>query len=146
MLDPEFPHRELVSRIALPIIHKPLTLSPGVSRNFVGNETTSDSNALRPSQALSIICTLLLNSDPSPILVTLVLSPILPSLYALKYYLDKAKASDPVLRDSVNALLMIWGRIVECREGVEKLWLVLHGERINWQISESGEIMCMPAE
>jgi len=100
---------------------------------------------MRPSQALSTICTLL-NSDPSPILATLVLSPILPSLYALMYYFDKTRASDPVLRDSVKTLLMTWGRIVECHEGVEKLWLVLHGGRITWKVSESDEIVCVSAK
>lgn len=141
MLDPEFPHKKLVSSIALPIIHGSLTFSPTCDSQ---NEGIANSNELmRPSQALSTISTLLLNSDPSPILVTLVLSPILPSLYALMYYFDKTKASDPVLRDSVTALLMTWGRIVECHEGVEQLWLVLHGERVNWKISESDEIVCV---
>ncbi|KAL4075900.1 hypothetical protein J3A83DRAFT_4370121 [Scleroderma citrinum] len=147
MLDPEFPHKELVSNIALSIIHTPLTSSSTIyPQRMLTDFRENTDEPMQPSQALSTISTLLLNSDPSPTLVTLILSPILSSLYALMYHLDKTKASDPVLRDSVKALLITWGRIVECHEGVEQLWLLLHSERVNWQISESDEIVRTAAE
>ncbi|KAI6047223.1 hypothetical protein EDC04DRAFT_2622339 [Pisolithus marmoratus] len=142
MLDPEFSHKKCVIAQVLPIIHHPLRPSisqrTGVSQSQLSTVTSDGST--RPIQALSIIRTLLLNSDPSPAFITLILSPILPYLYALLYYLDKTRTSDPVLKDLVIALLTTWGRVVECQEGIEQLWSILQGQRISWQTDDTGDV------
>ncbi|KAI6105625.1 hypothetical protein F5141DRAFT_1235511 [Pisolithus sp. B1] len=142
MLDPEFPHKECVAAQMLPTIHSPLR--PTSQRTAVSqsqHSTATSDGSMGASQALLTIRTLLLNSDPSPVFITLILSPILPYLYALLYYLDKTRASDPVLKDLVKALLATWGRVVECQEGTEQLWSIFQGQRVSWQTDDTGEIL-----
>lgn len=152
MLDPVFVHHELISNIALSILHGPLVLSPDVRKrmessteNPLVSELPSE-GSIKPTQALSIISTLLLNSDPSPVFITLLLSPILPSLYALLYHLDKTQTADPVLKESVKAMLMTWGKVVEAQEGIETLWSILQNQRILWQADLVGELVLIPTE
>ncbi|KAI6119388.1 hypothetical protein EDD16DRAFT_1885040 [Pisolithus croceorrhizus] len=147
MLDPEFPHKECVAAQMLPTIHSPLR--PTSQRTAVSqsqHSTATSDGSMGASQALLTIRTLLLNSDPSPVFITLILSPILPYLYALLYYLDKTRASDPVLKDLVKALLATWGRVVECQEGTEQLWSIFQDQRVSWQTDDTGEILCVITE
>ncbi|KIJ70504.1 hypothetical protein HYDPIDRAFT_143972 [Hydnomerulius pinastri MD-312] len=146
MLDSEFIHRALVSSIALPVIHNPFLQ---VSKSLPAEEQPANFSAAErttPAQALSTLTTLLLNTDPSPVFVTLVLSPVIPALYALMFHLDRTKTSDPVLKESVKGLLATWGRVVERQEGVDTLWSVLQDERIEWEVDIAGEIKHVPAD
>ncbi|KAI6035338.1 hypothetical protein F5J12DRAFT_909233 [Pisolithus orientalis] len=148
MLDPEFPHKKYVTAQMLPILHHPLrpSIPQGTAALQSPHSTATSDGSLRPSQALLTIRTLLLNSDPSPVFIALILSPISPYLYALLYYLDKTRTSDPVVRDLVKVLLTTWGRVVECQEGIEQLWLVLHGQRVSWWTDDTGEVVCTVTE
>lgn len=145
MLDPDFPHNKCVAAQMLPIIHSPLR--PSTSQRTAVSQsqhsTASSNGRIGPSQALSTIRTLLLNTDPSPVFITLILSPIFPYLYALLYYLDKTRTSDPVLKDLVKALLATWGRVVECQEGTEQFSSIFQGQRISWQTDDTGEVLCV---
>lgn len=134
MLDAEFPHRQLASSLISPIIHRPFMHDP--------NTPSSQGNhgAPTPSTALSILTILLLNTDPSPVLISHVLSPVVPALYALIFHLHTIKASDPVLNESVKGLLGTWGRVVETQHGVNTLWSIIQTERIYWEVDVSGNI------
>lgn len=141
MLDSEFLHRPLVSSLVSPIIHLPIIHSSSVDHSE-GNQEGPHSAAAppTPTTALSILAILLLNTDPSPIFITHVLSPVVPALYALIFHLDTMKASDPVLKESVKGLLATWGRVVETQDGVNSLWSVIRSERIYWEVDISGNI------
>lgn len=148
MLDPDFPHNKCVAAQMLPIIHSPLR--PSTSQRTAVSQsqhsTATSDGRIGPSQALSTIRTLLLNTDPSPVFIMLILSPIFPYLYALLYYLDKTRTSDPVLRDLVKALLATWGRVVECQEGTEQFSSIFQGQRISWQTDDTGEVSRVTTE
>lgn len=102
----------------------------------------SSSNALRlaPSQAIRTIQTLLTNTDPSPELISSLLTPIVPSLYALLVTLDSVKTSEPVLKTTIRGFLRTWGRLVDSGEGIAALWLVIDGEGGEWRVDIAGEI------
>ncbi|KAH7887770.1 hypothetical protein F5I97DRAFT_1951957 [Phlebopus sp. FC_14] len=138
MLDLAFPHRLLISSIVLSIIHDPLLRIPPTLIDAV--QMPDYSLRMAPSQALSTLVILLLNTDPSPEFITLVLSPVVPALYALIFHLDRTKASDPVMKESVHGLLATWGRVVETHEGVDTLCSILQTERIHWEVDSAGDI------
>ena len=120
--DKPFLHHASASRILLSQLHKPLTEV---------NET--DANT-----ALSILTNLIMNADPSPTLISMLLSPVIPSVYALSFYLDSVKTSDPLLKESVRSILTTWGRVVAVPEGVDCLWHIIRGEKSNWQKGSDG--------
>ncbi|KAF8138702.1 hypothetical protein EV363DRAFT_1521850 [Boletus edulis] len=135
MLDAEFSHRPLVSSLVSSIIHRPIIHGPKV--DSMPDEHSSAATSPTPMTALSMLSILLLNTDPSPAFITDVLSPVVPALYALIFHLDTVKASDPVLKDSVNALLATWGRVVGTQDGLNTLWSVIRSERIYWEVDIS---------
>lgn len=133
MLDSEFLHHQLVSSLVLPIIHQPIMRT---SKSSVVDREGSSA----PSTALSMLTILLLNTDPSPVFITQILSPVVPTLYALVFHLDTIKASDPVFKESVKGLLATWGRVVGTQDGVGTLWSIVQSERIFWEVDVSGDI------
>jgi hypothetical protein len=62
--------------------------------------------------SLTLLSILLANSDPSPLLHSIVLGPILPALFSLLFYLQHTKA-EPVTREEANGLLLTWARVCE---------------------------------
>jgi hypothetical protein len=143
MLDSEFPHSTLVSSLALPIMHGPIMQ---VSKVPVEDRCLATFAPMTPTRALSALTILILNTDPSPIFVALVLSQVVPALYALMFHMDGMKASDPVLKESVRGLLATWGRVVERKEGADTLWSVLQSDRMHWEVDITGEIKRAAAE
>ncbi|KAG8218849.1 hypothetical protein J3R82DRAFT_4528 [Butyriboletus roseoflavus] len=141
MLDSEFLHRPLVSSLVSPIIHLPIVHNSNVDPSE-GNQAGPRSAAPSPTPttALSTLTILVLNTDPSPVFITHVLSPVVPALYALIFHLDTIKASDPVLKESIKGLLATWGRVVEVQDGVNTLWSAIRSERIYWEVDISGNI------
>jgi hypothetical protein len=136
MLDPEFVHNQLVSSLLSPIIHHPF-FHPSTPSQLGSQSATAPPN---PTTALSMLTILLLNTDPSPVFITYVLSPVVSALYALMVHLDTTKASDPVLKESVRGLLATWGRVVEIQDCIDTLWSVIQGEQIYWDVDISGNI------
>ena len=139
MLDSEFLHRHIATSLVSPIIHQPF-IHGSKAGPSEGNKDGSSAVPPTPTAAVSILTILLLNTDPSPVFITHVLSPVVPALYALIFHLDTMKASDPVLRASVKSLLATWGRVVETLDGVNTLWLIIRSERIYWDVDVSGDI------
>jgi hypothetical protein len=83
---------------------------------------------------------LILHTDPSPALISILLSPIMPSLYTLSDHMNRMKTADPLLKESVNGLLATWGRVVVSMECFDNLWRVLEGAGGEWEINIAGEI------
>ncbi|KAL1755246.1 hypothetical protein FB107DRAFT_213966 [Schizophyllum commune] len=128
--DDTYPHAALASSILLPILHRPLL------------ENTSDDAPAEatPSSALDRLVALVSNTDPSPELMTMLLSPVASALYSLKYHLDRTKTSDPTLKESVGGLLLTWGRIVSAEQGIDTFWRIVDGEGGHWEADLEGSI------
>ena len=90
--------------------------------------------------ALNTLTTLLTNSDPSPKLITSLLSPIVPSLYSLLFHLDSIKTSSPEIKETVRGLLVTWSRIVSASDAVEILWSIFDQEAGQWHSDMDGDI------
>ncbi|KAF9009097.1 hypothetical protein BDQ17DRAFT_1349522 [Cyathus striatus] len=93
------------------------------------------------STALLTIIALISNTDPSPTFITNLLSPIVPELYSLLHYLEGNKSSDPVLKESLRAVLVTWGKIISSTIGDEILWSILcQNETDHWKVDLDGQI------
>jgi hypothetical protein len=97
-------------------------------------------SASSPRAALSTILTLVTNTDPSPALISSLLSPIASALYSLLYHLDKVKTSDPSLKEMLRGLLGTWGRVVGATEALAILWSVIDGQGGEWRVDLEGQI------
>ncbi|KAJ3558366.1 hypothetical protein NM688_g970 [Phlebia brevispora] len=131
------PNRATVSRILMPALQMPFlqnlhSLEPGTS--------ASPGLHMTALQTVRVLETLLTNTDPSPVLISGLLTPIIPSVYALSAKLERVKISDPALKAIVRGLLSTWGRLVETSEGVATVWLIVNGEGGEWQVDVAGEI------
>ncbi|KAJ7507767.1 hypothetical protein B0H11DRAFT_2314195 [Mycena galericulata] len=93
-----------------------------------------------PRQALTMIMMLITNTDPSPTLISTLLSPIVSALYALLYHLDQIKTSDPSLKEMLRGLLGTWGRVVGTTEALAILWSVVDGQGGEWRVDLEGQI------
>lgn len=105
--------------------------------------TSEDPNRATASRALSNIIMLMSNTDPSPMFITNLLSPIVPELYSLLYHMDRSKLSDPILKESLRSILVTWGKICSAPEGVDVVWRVVDGEggESHWQVDADGQIL-----
>ncbi|VDC05160.1 unnamed protein product [Peniophora sp. CBMAI 1063] len=118
--------------IVIPLLHEP----------FLRNTTlddTSDSTT-SPAAALSTLQTLLANTDPSPTLISVLLSPIIPALYAILGAMEKLKAGDPALKEGVRGILLTWGRVVEQDGAVALLWSCVEDRGGYWEADVAGNI------
>jgi hypothetical protein len=82
----------------------------------------------------------IMHADPSPTVISTLLSPIMPCLYSLSAHMNRMKAADPLLKESVRGLLATWGRVVVSKECFDKLWCVLEGAGGEWEIDIAGKI------
>lgn len=137
---PEAKDGTVATRLLLPALQRPfLDITAQSSLNNNPPPPTSVLQ-LTPSQAIRTLQNLLTNTDPSPALISNLLTPIVPSLYELSSALDLVKTSDPALKTTVRGFLRTWGRLVDTIEGIATLWLVVDGEGGQWQVNIVGEI------
>lgn len=132
-----YAHQALVSSIIIPVVHNPFLL---VTNTLGEVSSPMVSHFMTPTAALATLMQLMLHTDPSPALISTFLSPILPELYTLSTTLERIKAADPVLKESVRGLLLTWGRVVVSSECYEKLLLILDGSGGDWKVDVAGEI------
>lgn len=83
---------------------------------------------------------LVTNTDPSPTLISSLLSPIVSALYSLLYHLDQTKTSDPSLKEQLRGLLGTWGRVIGATEALAIMWSVIDGEGGEWRVDLEGQI------
>ncbi|EJD01651.1 uncharacterized protein FOMMEDRAFT_126746, partial [Fomitiporia mediterranea MF3/22] len=95
---------------------------------------------LPPSQAVPTLSTILMNTDPSPELIDVLLQPITPQLYALLEYYRLSRIADPVMRSTIEGLLNIWARAAEKREVVDALWKIVEGNGGEWDVDNNAEL------
>ncbi|KAL5507792.1 hypothetical protein ACEPAH_5410 [Sanghuangporus vaninii] len=95
---------------------------------------------LSPSQAIPTLSTILLNTDPSPELIDVLLTPIAARLYTLLEHLLVSKTADPMIRETVEGLLGIWTRTTGKKEIVGALWEVVEGRGGEWDVDDTGEL------
>jgi hypothetical protein len=135
LLSPEEnPYQVAVSRIVLPALQKPFLQVTQQQENIDFQSTFS------PIETLDILQTFLANTDPSPTLVSSVVTPIVPALYMLSYSLYKVKSADPALAATLRGLLGTWGRLIGDTEGSAALWLIVDGEGGDWRVDVAGNI------
>lgn len=120
----------------LAILHRPL-LGDSNAKASIKPVIEHEMTAL---VCVTTIQALLLNSDPSPTIISSLLTPIIPSLYALSSHLAKVKTSSPTLKETASGLLKTWGRVVTQVEGIEVLWAIIGGEGGDWKSNIAGEI------
>lgn len=128
----DFRHKKLVSSVTSTKLHRP----------FVYAETPTDgietSQALTAVDGLTLLIALFTNTDPSPTLISTLLTPILPHLYSLSFHFKQKKTTNPAIRSSLEGILMTWGRIADTTECVASLWLIVEGEGGNWDSDITG--------
>ncbi|KAI0698516.1 hypothetical protein C8T65DRAFT_660439 [Cerioporus squamosus] len=117
--------QSVASEIALAMLHDPILRGTG---------------ELSVSASLRIIEVLLTNTDPSPTFISTLFTPIVPSLYTLYSHLEGAKASDPLLRETLKGFLETWGRLVGSTEVLDTLWTIIDGEGGAWRADVAGSI------
>ncbi|KAH9894464.1 hypothetical protein C8Q73DRAFT_518427 [Cubamyces lactineus] len=117
--------KESTMQLVFPVLHGPIISGAG---------------SMSPKASLNTIQVLLINTDPSPHLITALLTPIVPSLYSLYACLDGAKAADPILREGIKGLLSTWGRLVSSEDVIGTIWRIIGGEGSDWRVDVAGEI------
>ena len=114
-----------------------------VHRPFQARSQKSETNprlpALSIETALTALTSLIANTDPSPILISSLLSPIIPQLYALMEHLEGLRASDPYVVQLSRNTFITWGKIISLEEGVEVLWSIVRGYGGTWHMNEDGK-------
>ena len=144
MLSPNstYEHQALAASMVIPILHGPF-LDVGtqeLSQDSPSSLPAKVQHALSPTAAFSTLVVFIMLADPSPTLISTLLTPIMPCLYALSAYMDRTKTTDPMLKESMNSLLATWGRVVVSSECFDNLWCVLEGVGGAWEIDIAGEI------
>jgi hypothetical protein len=131
--------------VAAPIIHSILR-QPFLQVSSVENVESKSSHQIPlPSTALSNLVILISNCDPSPELISTLLSPIIHSLYSLLFHLSSQKTADPQLKESAQGLLLTWGKIVDASQALDLLWsLIQNGQRQYWEAELDGSIRLVP--
>jgi hypothetical protein len=90
--------------------------------------------------SISLIITLITNTDPSPKLFSALITPIIVPLYSLLHHLDGVKTSDPTLKELILNLLSTWARVISVDECIEELMGILSSERIGWRVGLDGSV------
>jgi hypothetical protein len=95
---------------------------------------------LSTTDCISTLQTILINTDPSPALLSTVFTPIASALYAILGCMDSKKTMDPALKEIIKGLLGTWSRIVSAQEVEEVCWGIIKGEGGYWKVDIAGEI------
>ncbi|KAF9055058.1 hypothetical protein BDZ89DRAFT_1055678 [Hymenopellis radicata] len=120
-------HEGAAKAVIIPLLKDPF--------HVISARTTS----FAASDCLVILTTLITNTDPSPTLISTLLSPSVPAFYSLQQHLEQKKASDPSVLERVRGLLQTWARVVETSECVGILWsIVVGGEQDGWHADLEG--------
>jgi hypothetical protein len=143
--DNSYGHQALAASIIIPTLHEPFLQSTPVGSQELPRDSPLSLHVrvhypLSPTEALSTLMTFIMHTDPSPTLISTLLSPIMPCLYALSAYMNRMKTTDPVSKEFVSGLLATWGRVVASDECFDSLWHVLKGAGGAWEIDIAGEI------
>ena len=95
---------------------------------------------LGTTDCISTLQTILINTDPSPALLSTIFTPIASALYTILGCLGSKKTADPTLKETIRGLLGTWARIVSAKEVEEMCWRIIEGEGGYWKVDIAGEI------
>lgn len=129
-------HREESLGTLLPYIHQPFRVMKPSSRDDI-----TESEQPGTTDVISTLQTILINTDPSPSLLSTVFTPIASALYAILGCLDSKKTTDPALRETVKGLLGTWARVVSAQEVELVCWSIIEGEGGYWKVDIAGEVI-----
>lgn len=130
MLLKEFGHYQVTSAIILSYFHRPFQPS--------SNMESQSSEELTAMDSLLALQTFLLNTDPSPQVISVLLTPIIPELYSLHTLYVTNKTADPSIRETIHGLLATWSRVVAPTEVVDGTWKIIFGYGGDWSLSPEG--------
>ncbi|KAG5646622.1 hypothetical protein DXG03_002926 [Asterophora parasitica] len=135
-------HKDVTTNVVFSILHQPfLSVEDEKNADLADPSPSSTAPAsLTPSVALSTLTTLVSNADPSPTLISALLSPLVSTLYSLLYHMDEVRTTDPGLRESLRGLLVTWAKIVGASDGAAILWSVLESDDVGWKVDLEGNI------
>jgi hypothetical protein len=147
------------SDVLLKIMHEPFLSTKCLPYTETEEETdvASASSAsmdartliLTPIKSLHTISTLLTNTDPSPRVISSLLTPLFPSLYSIHEHFHptrgRSKASDPVVREIILGMITTWAKVVGKEDVVNCLWEVIETEmkrveQYSWELDITGEL------
>jgi len=129
-------NREETLSILLPRIHQPFLKVAEVPPQ----DGVREPKRLDTADCISTLQTILINTDPSPALLSAIFTPIASALYAILGCLDSKKTVDPALKEIIKGLLGTWSRIVSAQEVEEVCWSIIEGEGGYWNVNIAGEI------
>lgn len=127
----DFNHHHITSTIILPYFHNPFQ-PPLITEN------TESEARLTPTVALLTLQTFILNTDPSPEIISALLTPIITELYTLYSLCVASKTADPSIRETIYGLLITWSRVVLSPEVLEGIWSIICGSGGDWDLTLTG--------
>lgn len=137
-------YKSLISPLIYSYLHDPWTkTSEGPQLDEDDSEDIPDADTRftqSPQESLTTLTLLFANINPSPTLVSTILSPIIPPLYCLWAHTKQIKTADPELREYLTAILSTWGRIGSMEEITRVMWSIIQGEGGYWTIDIAGDI------
>jgi len=133
----ESKNREEYLSILLPRIHKPFLQVT----ELPPRDDFPEPKQLGTNDCISTLQIILINTDPSPVLISTLFTPIASALYAILECLDSKKTTEPTLKETTKGLLGTWSRIVSAQEVERVCWGVIEGEGGNWKVDIAGEII-----
>ena len=117
--------------VILDILHRPFREASGqhLEQTLVAHD------------ALWSLTILISNTEPSPVFISRLLSPIISGVYALSFDMGRNRLADPQIKESVTGLLLSWGKIIDRAEGTNTLWSVIEdGRDYAWRFGLEGKI------
>jgi len=121
----------------LPWVHQPFVKVT----ELPPQDDIPEQSQLSTADCISTLQTILINTDPSPALLSTVFTPIASALYAILGCLDSQKTTDPALKETVKGLLGTWSKIVSAQEVEEVCSGIIGGEGGYWKVDIAGEII-----
>ncbi|KAF8655292.1 hypothetical protein AX16_003191 [Volvariella volvacea WC 439] len=113
----------------------------GLHEPLISTTSSLDPSRIKPATALARLAILMANIDPSPQVITSLLSPVVPSLYSLHLHLEKIKTSDPAQKETVHTLIITWGKTTGKEEVLETLQAIIMGQGGYWETNISDGIV-----
>ncbi|TFK55674.1 hypothetical protein OE88DRAFT_1652095 [Heliocybe sulcata] len=134
------PGQFIVATTLLSTLHRPFMEPTQAPSESAVAELSDISQVLTPERALSFLVKIMSNMDPSPVVLIKLLSPLVPSLYAILECLEGRRTADPGQKEAVRDLLRTWGRVVAVAEARDTVWSIVCDEGGYWNVDIAGEI------
>ncbi|KAF8309698.1 uncharacterized protein EI90DRAFT_3052630 [Cantharellus anzutake] len=129
---------EAASNLLLSCVHSPFLPKPSPSL-----ATSSDSDSLPPFKtvhsSIRFLAAFILNTDPSPTLISFLITPVLVPLYYLTEFFDthpRVVLKSPEVKEMTQGLIRTWARVISTLDARNGWWDVITGTG-GWSSSPS---------